>query len=1309
MKTPTRIKNATRAITVIVLLSAFVGARLQLANVRATSGARSATFATPVFINEIHYDNTGTDAGEAIEIAGPAGTNLAGWSLVLYNGGNGEVYDTKSLSGVIPNQQNGFGVISFSYPANGIQNGSPDGIALVNPSNVAAQFLSYEGTFTAVGGPANGMTSVDIGVSENGSEPAGQSLRLSETGANYEDFTWNGPAASSFGSINAGQMFVAPGAQPITPTCPASLTTSAGTAASGAVSATDPDSIVNGATIMSVTPDNPRTITLSGFTPATADGGVATASLNVGAATPAGVYFVTITWSNNESQTATCVVAVTVISATPTLIHDIQGSGETPNFVGQVKLIEGIVVGDFQGASNLSGFFVQEEDADADADPATSEGIFVFEGASSTVVSVGDKVRVTGAVTNFGGPPGLTELTSPTITVLSSGNPLPKAATPTLPVANSLAVDLERFEGMRVTFNQALFVTENENLGRFGELTLSANSPLYIPTNSIDPNDSPASGNSTSGNSNVAAVAAQQAINNNNRIVLNDGKTGANPNPIPFIGAGAGATIRRGDSVANLFGVLSFGFNNYRIEPTSTVAFNARNPRSASPSLVGGALRVASFNVENYFLTTNADPNYRGPNSAVELTRKRDKVVAALAGLNADVIGLIELEKATTQGSAAADLATALTAAMGGGANTYAAISDPATLAGTDPDIKNGVIYRTSAVTPVGGALNDTAAAAGVYSRDPIAQTFQKNGGGDKFTIVVNHFRSKGCGGASGADADQGDGQACFNARRRSQAQALLNFITNTLIPIDPDVLVVGDLNAYGQEDPVDVFRAAGYSDALERFVAATSQYSFTFSGEAGRLDHAFATASLSAQVAGATIWHINSDEPDVFDYNTEFKPDDRYAPTPFRSADHDPILIGLSLFTPITISGQAFNDSNRDGVKNAGEPGLQGVTIQLDLGADGTVDATATTDAGGNYSFSNLGPGVYRVRAAPPSGYIQTTATPPDIVANSGVNVSGVDFGNFNCAAVNCQPTGPGEAPQKGSPAGDQWPGSILIYNVYTSSAGSPNGQNTRINITNVEPSRAAYVHLFFVDGDSCSVADSFICLTPNQTIGFLASDIDPNTTGYIVAVAIDQKGCPVNFNYLIGDERVKFASGHAANLGAEAVSALPGGPPRCDENSMTARLNFDGVGYNPLPRVLALSNILSRVDGNDTMLILNRIGGDLAGTAATLTNIFGTFYDDTENSLSFSFDPKSCQLRSSVTNSLLRITPRFEQFVPSGRSGWLKLYSIEDQAILGAAINFNRNDDGLSDAFNQGRNLHELTLTTNASYTIPVFPPNC
>src|SRR5262249_37479384 len=307
------------------------------------------------------------------------------------------------------------------------------------------------------------------------------------------------------------------------------------------------------------------------------------------------------------------------------------------------------------------------------------------------------------------------------------------------------------------------------------------------------------------------------------------------------------------------------------------------------------------------------------------------------------------------------------------------------------------------------------------------------------------------------------------------------------------------------------------------------------------------------------------------------------------------------------------------------------------------------------------------------------------------------------------CPPIGPGNSYPATSEVSDQKAGSVLIYNVYTSSASAPSNQNTRINLTNIDPARVTFVHLFFVDGSSCSVADSIICLTPNQTASFLASDVDPGVTGYLVAVAADRQGCPTNFNNLIGDEYVKFSTGHAANLAAEAVSALPGGLTSCNGNSVTAQLNFDGVNYNRLPRTLALDNIGSRADGNDTLLILNRIGGNLATGAATLSDIFGLFYNDMEIGVSFSFNPGVCQFRSIISNTFPRITSRFEGFVQAGHTGWLKLYSLSDQGILGAAINVNVNGEGSAGAFNQGHNLHKLTVTSAASLTIPIFPPNC
>jgi hypothetical protein len=176
--------------------------------------------ASTVFINELHYDNSGADMDEGVEIAGPAGTSLAGWSLALYDGTSGALYDSLSLGGIIPDQQNAYGTLFFAHA--GIQNGgttAPDGLALVNNTDVM-QLISYEGVFTAVDDPATGLTSLDIGVAETGATPLGFSLQLAGTGSLYQDFAWSGPDAASPGAINAGQTF-APAPAPVP--LPASL------------------------------------------------------------------------------------------------------------------------------------------------------------------------------------------------------------------------------------------------------------------------------------------------------------------------------------------------------------------------------------------------------------------------------------------------------------------------------------------------------------------------------------------------------------------------------------------------------------------------------------------------------------------------------------------------------------------------------------------------------------------------------------------------------------------------------------------------------------------------------------------------------------------------------------------------------------------------------------------------------------------------------------------------------------------------------------------------------------------------------
>jgi hypothetical protein len=376
--------------------------------------------------------------------------------------------------------------------------------------------------------------------------------------------------------------------------------------------------------------------------------------------------------------------------------------------------------------------------------------------------------------------------------------------------------------------------------------------------------------------------------------------------------------------------------------------------------------------------------------------------------------------------------------------------------------------------------------------------------------------------------------------------------------------------------------------------------------------------------------------------------------------------------------------------------------TCVANVGACTVVNA-ATVTWTGTLAPNQIATITYQVQIG--DGVSQNTQLSIDSTANvvGGTPVTARTFITTSCPAV-----GPGTASIANSPVSGQKAGSVLVFNLYTSSTAS-NTQNTRINITNIHPSKRAFVHLFFVDGATCSVADALICLTPNQTTSFLASDLDPGTTGYLVAIAVDAMGCPINFNFLVGDEYVKLSSGHAANLGAEAFAALAGGLPLCNSNSVTAQLNFDGISYTMAPRVLALDNIPDRTSGNDTLLVINRIGGNLGTGAQTLSAIFGILYDDAENAFSFSFATGACQFRSSLSNNFPRTTPRFETVIPAGRSGWMKLWGAVDIGLLGVAINFNPNAGGSSSAFNQGHNLHKLRLTSSVSLTIPIFSPGC
>lgn len=610
------------------------------------------------------------------------------------------------------------------------------------------------------------------------------------------------------------------------------------------------------------------------------------------------------------------------IATTP--IHDVQGSASTSPLLGQTVTVSGIVTADLQASNQLSGFFLQEPEGNDDGDPATSEGIFVFCSSCATPVNVGDRVQVTGTVQEFN---GLTEIGSVSaVGVVSTGNALPAISSITLPEPTD--GELERYEGMYVDLPD-MTVQQNYFLGRYGQLTLGYGGRLRQPTNIYD----------------AGSIDAQNLADLNARslVVLDDGSSSQNPNPTPYIGQDD--TVRAGDTVANLVGVLDFGpinsdtsVRDYRLHPTSAPVFTRANARATAPDPVGGNLKVASANVLNYFTTldesgspgcypggTRAD--CRGADSLDELDRQADKLVRELAALDADVVGLMEIEN--NGPTAVGDLVSRLNALVGSGSYTY--VQDPIeyqnhSANGTTDAIKVAMIYKPGKVTPVGSAQALDSAAFSI-GRAPMAQTFQANANDARFTVVVNHFKSKSSCPASGPDIDQGDGQGCFNATRVAQAQALLGFIADLKATSgDDDVLVIGDLNAYGQEDPVQTLVGGGLIDQLAARIA--HPYSYVFDGLAGYLDHALTTASLGTQVAGVTEWHNNADEPSFIDYNLEFKQPacaacepDLYTQAPYRASDHDPVLIGFNLAR----SAFAGNSSNNALTGTAGGDQLTG------------------------------------------------------------------------------------------------------------------------------------------------------------------------------------------------------------------------------------------------------------------------------------------------------------------------------------------------------------------------------------------------
>jgi uncharacterized protein len=639
----------------------------------------------------------------------------------------------------------------------------------------------------------------------------------------------------------------------------------------------------------------------------------------------------------------------TIVNDDITFIHDVQGNGAATPIPGATATVEGVVTANFQGNSRLQGFFLQEEDADHDADPSTSEGIFIFCVACPTPVAEGQRVRATGVVTESSNMTEITASAAGNVVVTNAGNNLAQITSSPidLPIAGVINDFYEAREGMKVTFVDTLTVSEYFELGRYGQISLFEGGRPRQFTEANPPS--------------VAGLAAHTDNLSRRKVILDDDNnaqqwylTSSTP-PGPADGlqnvfhpsANGGFSVgtqgtdffRGGDLVNGLTGVLhwdfsGFGADTWRLRPTAAqpVMFTVANPRPATPPAVGGAIKVVGMNLLNYFTTidttaANSGPcgpggtlDCRGADSVAELNRQRERTSVAICVLNADVFGFAELEN-TTPTATITDLLGAVNTRCGG-ANPYTFVNTGGTL-GTDA-VRVQIVYRTGIVSPVGAPLSDLNT---VHNRPPTAQTFDvvdatNAAFGQRFTVIVNHLRAKSCPG-TGPDADAGDGQACFNATRIAQAMTLINWVNSTVLPAagDPDVLLLGDFNAYAMEDPITALTSAGYVD-LESAFQGASAYSYLNDGQLGHLDYGLASASMFAQVTGADAWHINADEVGLFDYNDEIadigesafeeKPDGSalvpprvvFQPaSPYRAADHDPIVLGLFAVADLAIT----------------------------------------------------------------------------------------------------------------------------------------------------------------------------------------------------------------------------------------------------------------------------------------------------------------------------------------------------------------------------------------------------------------------
>ncbi len=679
-------------------------------------------------------------------------------------------------------------------------------------------------------------------------------------------------------------------------------------------------------------------------------------------------------------------------------IAQIQGTGDTSPLKGQNVITRGVVTASYP-TGGFFGYVIQTDGTGQgdDATPGASDAVFVHQPSGDVTVQIGDYVEVTGTVSEFG---NLTELNVDSSDVSELGTPPLGGVRARAMAYPTTATDREAHESELIAPTDRFTVTDNFDANNFGEIGLATGDhQLWQPTDLFNPNIEPAE---------VAAVAADNAARG---VVLNDGSswnflTSPHFND-PMTWLTTDNPVRIG-STATLHQpmILDYRNNLWELQPTSQVTgdghewatFSDTRTPNQTPANVGGDLRLATFNVENFFPTSAADyeaqvgnPNActsfkdrqgnpidvnqcspngpRGAWDSTNLQRQLDKEIKAISSIDADVMSLEEIENSVQFGKDRDDALNRLVAALNdaAGYTRWAAVPspDPSDLPPPDEQdvIRTAFIYNPHTVQLVGGStvLSDQSGPGQAFenAREPLAQEFKRKGAldSDGFLVVVNHFKSKGSG------VDDGTGQGLANPDRIAQAHALVDFARSTAqTDGTKKVFLVGDFNSYTQEDPMQVLYQNGYVNQPSDDPRDTS---YEFGGMAGSLDHVLANSAAANLVTGRDVWQINAEESVGFEYS---RYNDNatllYQDNQFRASDHNPELVGLSV--PFSKQGSTVDVSAAPTtVKKKKDTSTVSVTVTGDQGVTptGTVEfwvdgqKVATAALAGARASATIGP----------------------------------------------------------------------------------------------------------------------------------------------------------------------------------------------------------------------------------------------------------------------------------------------------------------------------------------------------------------